>query len=627
VARVALTFDDGPGEWTEAILDVLSGHGAQATFFVIGRAAERHPDLIRRMDAEGHEIGNHTWSHQQLTGQPGWQQTLQLDLTGRAVVAADGVTPRLYRPPYSGTPAGLDASDLESIAAAGRRGLVAVLTDHDSRDWARPGAEAVADAALPPDANGGIVLFHDGGGDRAETVAALRLVIERARARGLRFATVSAATGMDPAATAPAASAPASLQATSVVVAYRVGQLLVFAGTWLLPAIGLLVIARAVVLAHASRRHAQLMRATAVLPYGPGVSVIVPAYNEAVGIERCVRSLLDTDHRGPVEVVVVDDGSTDGTAAIVHRLLRPGLGLRLLRQPNGGKASALNTGVAAARHDIVVCVDGDTIFERDTIRWLVHRFIDPEIGAVSGNTKVANRRGFFGRGQHVEYVMGFNLERRAYELWDCMPTVPGAIGAFRRSAWEAVGGASTDTLAEDTDLTMAVNRAGWRVVYEDRAVAWTEAPATARALWRQRYRWCYGTMQAMWKHRAVVTARPASPLGRRAIPNLVVFGVVFPVLAPLVDVFALYGLVFLDRRAVLLAWVLFAAAGLAVGAYAFHLDGERPTALWILPLQQFVYRQLMYLVVIRSITTALAGSRLGWQKLERTGDFSAADRA
>jgi cellulose synthase/poly-beta-1,6-N-acetylglucosamine synthase-like glycosyltransferase len=594
-----------------------------ATFFVIGSHAAEHPDLVRRAHDEGHEIGNHTWSHENLSDLPGWQEALQLELTARAVTAATGTAPHLYRPPYSGTPAGISPADRTAMDAATARGMVVVLADHDTRDWAGPGPDAIAAAALPAGADGGVVLLHDGEGDRGATLSALRLIIHHARERGLRFATVSDAVGSATATDSPPATAVAVLQARSLVAAYQLGWALTLLGTYLLPAVGLLVVARALVLVHASRRHARFMRTLPIVPMGGPVSVIVPAYNEAVGIDRCVRSLLDTHHRGPLEVIVVDDGSTDDTAAIVRRLLRPGLGLRLLSQPNAGKPAALNAGVAAARGPVVICVDGDTIFQRDTITWLLHRFADPRVGAVSGNTKVANRRGFLGRCQHVEYVMGFNLERRAYELWDCMPTVPGAIGAFRRDAWEAVGGASDDTLAEDTDLTMAVNRAGWRVVYEDRAVAWTEAPATLRALWRQRYRWCYGTMQAMWKHRAAVRSRPPSPLGRRAIPNLVVFGVAFPLLAPLVDVFALYGLIFLDRRTVLGAWLLFAAAGLAVGAYAFYLDGERARALWILPCQQLVYRQLMYLVVIRSVTTALAGSRLGWQKVERTGDFSA----
>ncbi|GAB3809296.1 glycosyltransferase family 2 protein [Micromonospora zhanjiangensis] len=218
------------------------------------------------------------------------------------------------------------------------------------------------------------------------------------------------------------------------------------------------------------------------------VSVIVPAYNEAANIAATVRSLVDSRYPR-LEVIVVDDGSSDGTADIVAALgLR---GVRVIRQANAGKPAALNTGARHARGDLLVLVDGDTVFQPDTVHHLVQGFADPAVGAISGNTKVANRRRLLGRWQHLEYVIGFNLDRRMYDVLGCMPTIPGAIGAFRREVFAAVGGVPTGTLAEDTDLTMAVLRAGWEVVYEERAIAWTEAPASLRQLWRQRYRWCY----------------------------------------------------------------------------------------------------------------------------------------
>jgi cellulose synthase/poly-beta-1,6-N-acetylglucosamine synthase-like glycosyltransferase len=347
----------------------------------------------------------------------------------------------------------------------------------------------------------------------------------------------------------------------------------------------------------------------------------VPAFNEAVGIERAVRSLAASDHP-EFEIVVVDDGSTDGTAEIAEGL---GLqGVRVLRQANAGKAAALNRGVAAAQYGVIVMVDADTVFEPDTLRRVVAPLADPAVGAVSGNTKVGNRRRLLGRWQHIEYVMGFNLDRRLYDVLRCMPTVPGAIGAFRRSALEEIGGLSRATLAEDTDLTIALNRRGWRVVYEQRARAWTEAPSSLGALWRQRYRWSYGTMQAVWKHRAAIWHPSEGPIGRRGIPYLVLFQILLPAFAPLIDLFALYGVVFLDPLPVVAYWVGFNVVQAGVAAYAFRLDGESLKPLWAMPLQQFVYRQLMYLVVLESILAALLGTRLRWQHLERTGDVEVA---
>jgi cellulose synthase/poly-beta-1,6-N-acetylglucosamine synthase-like glycosyltransferase len=351
--------------------------------------------------------------------------------------------------------------------------------------------------------------------------------------------------------------------------------------------------------------------------FAPPVTIVVPAYNEEVGIEATVRSLAASDYP-VVQIVVVDDGSTDRTSAVLQGLELPDV--TVIRQPNAGKAEALNAGIQVAAHDIIVTVDADTVFETDTVAWLVQPFENPAVGAVSGNTKVGNRGRLIGRWQHIEYVMGFNLDRRLYDILGCMTTVPGAVGAFRREVLDQVGGVSSDTLAEDTDLTMAIIRSGWRVAYEQRARAWTEAPSDLSSLWKQRYRWSYGTMQAMWKHRGAV--REPGPLGRRALPYLLLFHVLLPLLAPVVDLFTVFGLLFLQPLPLLGFWIGFNLVNLALAAYAFRLDHESSRVLWALVAQQFVYRQLMYLVVVQSAVTAALGTTLGWHKLERSGQIS-----
>jgi len=273
-----------------------------------------------------------------------------------------------------------------------------------------------------------------------------------------------------------------------------------------------------------------------------------------------------------------------------------------------------------------VMVDGDTVFEPDTVRRLVQPLADARVGAVSGNTKVGNRGGLLGRWQHIEYVSGFNLDRRMYEVLQCTPTVPGAIGAFRRDVLEEVGGVPGDTLAEDTDLTLAIGRTGRRVVYAEDARAWTEAPSTLGGLWRQRYRWSFGTMQAVWKHRGALVSRDPRErrIGRRALPYMLLFQILIPILAPLIDVFALYGLVFGDPPRVIAAWCAFNLLQVGLAAFAFRLDREPLGPLWALPLQQFVYRQLMYMVIIESTISALVGIRAHWRTIPRTGDVEVA---
>ncbi|WP_309500546.1 bifunctional polysaccharide deacetylase/glycosyltransferase family 2 protein [Streptomyces shenzhenensis] len=620
---IALTFDDGPDPvWTPRILDVLRRNHVHATFFVVGTQVVAHPELVRRIVAEGHQIGIHTFTHPDLARLAPWQRSLELRETQLAVAGAADVTTALLRPPYSSQNDALDDADWSVLKQADAAGYVTVLSTLDAEDWQRPGTARVLANATPHGTAGQILLMHDAGGDRSQTVAALSTLIPRLKAQGFRFSTVGAAVGM--AGPVRPAGAGDHLQGIALIKMLQLGDGTIRLLGVLMYAAGAVSVLRAAVVLVAARRHRRLRRGRRARPWGPPVtervSVIVPAYNESAGIEAAVRSLVASDH--PVEIIVVDDGSTDGTADLVESLGLPGV--RVIRQRNAGKPAALNTGLAAATCELVVMVDGDTVFEPDAVRTIVQPFADPRTGAVSGNAKVVNRGGLLGRWQHIEYVVGFNLDRRLFDLAECMPTVPGAVGAFRRRALLALGGVSDVTLAEDTDLTMALCRAGWRVVYEEGAVAWTEAPASLGALWRQRYRWCYGTLQAMWKHRGALVQRgSAGKLGRRGLAYLLLFQVLLPLLAPVVDVFALYGLVFLDPLRITALWLAFLLLQLLMGLYAFRLDGERPGPLWSLPLQQFVYRQLMYLVVVQSVFTAVSGSRLRWQRMERYGSLRA----
>jgi cellulose synthase/poly-beta-1,6-N-acetylglucosamine synthase-like glycosyltransferase/peptidoglycan/xylan/chitin deacetylase (PgdA/CDA1 family) len=620
---IALTFDDGPDPtWTPKILDVLRAHHVHATFFVVGTAAIDHPELVQRIVAEGHEIGAHTLTHADLGTAPEWRRQVEIQGAQQTIAGITGKTASLLRPPYSSENDAVTDSLWSAMRSTASEGYLNVLSTMDSEDWRRPGTAEIERNLIPSGPQGQVLLLHDGGGDRSETVAALDSALTRLSEQGYRVTSVGDALGI---ASMRPASAVEQVSGTVFVWGLRLSDLLVTAISWVLVASGVVTIVRALLVVGVASRHSRMTRRGrrhVDMPLRPEitepVTVIVPAYNEAAGIEAAVRSIAASTH--PVEIIVVDDGSTDATADIVEALAIPGV--RLIRQENGGKPSALNTGLRAASHDLVVMVDGDTVFEPGTVHRLVQPFADPRIGAVSGNTKVANRGGILGAWQHIEYVVGFNLDRRLFDVAECMPTVPGAIGAFRRDALEAVGGVSEDTLAEDTDLTMSLCRDGWRVVYKDDAIAWTEAPATLNALWRQRYRWCYGTLQAMWKHRgAVVQGGAAGKLGRRGLGYLLVLQVLLPLLAPVVDVFAVYGLVFLDPLRIGAVWLVFLAVQLLMAAYAFRLDRERLRPLWTLPLQQIVYRQLMYLVVIQSVFTAFAGMHLRWHRMERYGSL------
>ncbi|MEU6541347.1 bifunctional polysaccharide deacetylase/glycosyltransferase family 2 protein [Streptomyces sp. NPDC047000] len=661
---ITLTFDDGPDPtWTPQVLKILEENDVPGTFFLVGSMISRYPGIVRSMVEQGNEVGVHTFTHVDLSYQSSSRINREMEQTQLALAGAAGITTTLFRAPYSSETDAIDNYSWPVYKKLGEDGYTSVFVNTDSDDWKKPGVSKIVKWATPKGTSGAAVLFHDAGGERSQTIAALPRYIKKMKAKGYTFTTVSGVLEQERAAqrqaqsagsgqtagsgesaagalqgggqsgTTAAGTAAARLQAAhhkATGTTLYEGKALIAAvavAEWTVPAlsVGLIVVGVAVlgrfgmmlVLARSHYRQRNRRRFSWGPPVTRPVSVIVPAYNEKECIANTLKSLARSTH--PVEIIVVDDGSTDNTAEIAESLGHPNV--RVIRQENAGKPAALNNGVRNASHDIVVMMDGDTVFEPDTVRQLVQPFADPEVGAVAGNAKVGNRDTLIGAWQHIEYVMGFNLDRRMYDLLRCMPTIPGAIGAFRREAVLGVGGMSHDTLAEDTDITIAMHRAGWRVVYQEHAKAWTEAPGSLGQLWSQRYRWSYGTMQALWKHRKSLTDRgPSGRFGRIGMPLVVVFQIVTPLFAPLIDVFTVYSMIFVDFTAALLAWLAVLGVQLFCAGYAFRLDKEKYRYLLMMPLQQLAYRQMMYLVLIHSCITALTGGRLRWQKLKRTGE-------
>jgi cellulose synthase/poly-beta-1,6-N-acetylglucosamine synthase-like glycosyltransferase/peptidoglycan/xylan/chitin deacetylase (PgdA/CDA1 family) len=622
--RIALTFDDGPSpDWTPRIAAVLMAEHVPATFFEVGSQVVRYPDITRMLHRDGFQLGNHTFTHANLSALPSWEAQLQISLTESAISGVTGIRPRLVRPPYSSTTEAVTPAEVRTWGALAAHGYIVAVADYDTEDWNRPGVSTIVSNVLSQPSIrlgvGGIVLMHDAGGNRSQTVAALPRLIAALRARGFSFATVSQMAGLTAGQAEVTASAAQRLRGSAFDTMLKLAGTITNLLTRLVMLVTILVGLR--MLAGLALARVQLRRVRNLRSdprFAPGVSILVPAHNEQVGIERAVRSLAGSRYAGELEVIVVDDGSSDDTAAIVQRLDLPRV--RLLRQANAGKAAALNRALAASRHEILVTVDADTVFEPGTLAQLVQRFREPRVGAISGNTKVGNRRGLIGRWQHIEYVMGFNLDRRMYEVLGSTPTVPGAIGAFRRQALADIGGVSGATLAEDTDVTLDIARAGWRVVYESRARAWTEAPSGVRALYRQRSRWAYGTIQSMWKHREALWGSGERARGARAVVAIALFQVLLPLCAPLIDLFAIYSIVFLDPMPILAFWGAFNLFQLVLAWSAFGFDKESRWTLWALPLQQLLHRQISYLVVYDALISALIGSRLSWQRLERTGE-------
>jgi len=331
---------------------------------------------------------------------------------------------------------------------------------------------------------------------------------------------------------------------------------------------------------------------------------------------------------------VVDDGSMDRTAEIVRASFGREPRVRLLMQSNRGKPSALNQGLSEAAGEIVVSIDADTIVDPDAIRLLVRHFADPKVGAVAGNVKVMNRNRWLTRWQALEYITSQNLEKRAFDLLNCIPVVPGAVGAWRTDLLRAHGGFSGDTVAEDTDLTLTIRRGGWKILYDEEAIGHTEVPETIDVLIRQRFRWTFGTLQAIWKHRDTVGKPEYGTLGWIAVPNIFLFQIVLPLVSPVIDLLfvltlALWGLAQFhvarlpqlwtsqDVERSLVFFALFMLIDLFTCVVAFALEKREDwTLLAPLILQRFYYRQMMYVVLFRALKEAVQGRPVGWRGVE-----------
>ena len=654
--KVVLTFDDGPDpEWTPKILDVLKREHAPATFFLIGIQTDKFSGLAKRIYNEGHTIGNHTFTHPDVSNISSTYMKVELNLTERLFASLVGVRATLLRPPYAIDEEPDTADQVRPLEFAQDMGYITVGNRIDPNDWSdkprRRTAEEITEyvlAHLPPCGPndlrcGNIVLLHDGGGNRAETVRALPMIIDGIRARGYEIAPVYELLGK----TRADVMAPLPTGQRWAARLDRLGFWLfdaaVMAFTWIFFLGDLLMTGRLLFIGAAAvydRVQEKIFGKPAeVASYKPKVAVLIPAYNEEKVIERTVRAALNSDYSN-LRVIVIDDGSRDRTLEVARAAFASeeaeGKVLILTKQ-NAGKAAALNYGIEHIQNaELFVGIDADTIIAGDAISRLVPHFLNPKVGAIAGNAKVGNRVNLWTRWQALEYITSQNFERRALDVLGAVSVVPGAIGAWRVSAVREAGGYQLDTVAEDADLTMALLRRGYRVEYEDMALAYTEAPTNANGLMRQRFRWSFGILQAVYKHRGVFARKGA--LGFVALPNIVIFQILLPLVSPLIDIMFAVGALwyFIQKHfhpdstdpasfhKLVAFFFAFLVIDFLASALAFALERRRPDDkedAWLLTqvwLQRFAYRQLFSVVLFKTLKRALEGRRFAWDKLERT---------
>ena len=653
---VALTFDDGPDpRWTPQILSILEAKHVPATFFVVGENALTNRGLLQREVRDGDEVGSHTYTHPNLATVSKTQVLFELNTTQRLFQAFTGRTLKLFRAPFFGDAEPTTTEEIIPVLDAQNRGYISVGLHVDSEDWQRPGVATLVNNVLsrvlsgPPACDNNsdaqcsrnIVLLHDSGGERSETIAALPIIIDQLRARGYTFVPVSELAGLSRDQAMPVLSPSDRFAARADLAVFELLSFTIEALKVLFSVALMLGIARAIALTALALLSAKREASRSAPPTDPltFVTVLIPAFNEERVIERSVRQVLES-YKVQLEVIVIDDGSKDRTGDIVRDAFGKDPRVRLIQLENGGKARALNHGLEVAKGELVIALDADTQFEPETIarlaRWLV---ANETLGAVAGNAKVGNRVNLVTKWQALEYVTAQNLERRALARLGGMTVVPGAVGAWRKKAIMEVGGYPPDTLAEDQDLTIAIQRAGWKVAYDQSAIAWTEAPQSLHQLARQRFRWAFGTIQCVWKHRRILLTEQPRGLAWIGLPQTILFQLMFAAISPVIDLALIvsifstvtsihehgYTAVKGDLAHVAFFWILFAAIDLTAGLIAFALERREQWRLigWLLP-QRVGYRQVMYYVVIKALIQALRGPRVGWTSIKRSGEVKLA---
>ncbi len=653
--QLALSFDDGPDpKWTPKILDILKEKNVKAAFMVIGQEAQSNVGLLRRYVRDGHEIGNHTFTHPDISEISQRHLDLELNLTERLFESKLGVKPLYFRPPYSIDQEPDTDDQARPIELIEKMGYIIIGDKIDTNDWdehPRKTPQEIISSVFQqleqmktkPWMRGSIILMHDGGGDRTVTVETLPLLIDALRSHGYEIVPVSELMGKTTAEVMPPISGRERWSAAVDSVAFfglatftRFVVVVFFVGDVLM-SLRLIIIGLFALIDRLRTR-----KRVGDPNYAPRIAVLIPAYNEEKVIARTIRSVLHSDYPH-LRAIVIDDGSADSTYEVACSSFPAELAsgrLTVLSKQNAGKAEALNYALGQTSEEIYVGIDADTIIAPDAIGRLVRHFSDPKIGAVAGNAKVGNRVNLWTRWQALEYVTSQNFDRRALDLFSVVTVVPGAIGAWRTQAVKAAGCYHANTVAEDADLTMALLETGYRVIYEDRALAFTEAPINARGLMKQRFRWSFGILQAVFKHKRAFLRHRA--MGWFALPNIIIFQMLLPLVSPFIDLMFLASTVqfLLDRHfhpetadasnfeKLCFFFLGFLVIDFCASALAFALERRHPASKgdgWLLFhiwLQRFAYRQVFSIVLLKTIKRAVDGKPFSWDKLERTAKMS-----
>ena len=613
--KIALTFDDGPDPlYTPKILDILAKEKIPATFFALGSAVTKHDEIAKRIVSEGHVLANHTFTHSDLDLISPEQAEQEITQTQRIIRAATSHNPSYFRIPYGGNDDESLRDDVRAILEAQKLGYTVSSYQFDSNDWGfTEGKKAVL-----PSFNGTskVVLLHDGGGNRDDTIAYLKQLIAEVRKAGYTFTSLDGIY-VDRAhlnkTVDPTLADNTSLVLSNMTLVWPkrlIGALFIFT-------LALLFYSMMVNVVFAALQISKPKPKRRSPKYQPLISVIIPAYNEEKVLKKSIGALLRSHYRN-FEIIIVNDGSTDKTKEIIDKLaMHPKV--RGIHQKNAGKPAAVNMGLNYAKGDIVASMDADTIFPRNVLGNFVRHFADPKIGAVAGTVKVGNIGNMVTRWQALEYITSINIERTAQAFINAIMIVPGACSAWRKEAIVRANGYSDATLAEDCDLTLMMHKLGYKVIQDLDAEAYTEAPMTLKNLAKQRFRWIFGNIQAFWKHRDMIFSRHYGWLGLFVIPRAIISIMMQIIFAPLLLLVSLGNILSGEYMIVLVYFIISVFILLIAATIGIIFAREKYVHLLATPFYRIAYGPMRTFILYASVITAVKGLHVGWGKIARTG--------
>ncbi|MHB1921686.1 MAG: glycosyltransferase [Chitinophagaceae bacterium] len=632
--KLVLTFDDGPDpRYTPEILNILQREKVPAAFFLVGINAEDNIPIVEREYREGYEIGNHTFTHPNIATINPRLADYEIRSTRLLIECITGHSTILFRAPYNADSQPHSMMELIPVAMARAQNYYTIGENIDPEDWdiaSGVNADSIFNRVVRMRHLGNIILLHDAGGNRSATVAALPRIIDYFKKHGYTFTTIGDLMGKTREQIMPVISNKKDYYLI------RFNYLFASFTYWfdhVIYALFLVGIALSIgrtialaIIAYLGMKKTRAEQVSRDLAGGekkfPPVTIVVPAYNEQLNAVSTVRALLESDYPA-LEIIFVDDGSQDQTYSLVRDAFAHHPQVQVISKSNGGKASALNYGVNLANSEFVVCIDADTHLKSDAITRLMELFTNDHIGAVAGNVKVGNEVNILTIWQSIEYITSQNFDRRAFDLLNCITVVPGAIGAFRKEAIIKSGGFTTDTLAEDCDLSIRILRCGYVIRNCTAAISYTEAPESLGMFFRQRFRWSFGVMQSFWKHRDTLFNNNYGNLGKIAMPNILIYQILLPFLAPLADIIFVFGMIVLSnasRLHILQYYLIFLLVDAAAAMVAFSFEKEDFLKLfWVIP-QRLVYRIFMYFILFKAWRKAVKGETQHWGVLKRTGN-------